>query len=114
MMLAAVIWTLLLGTLLPIAFSWTLISESERVHPKMLLGLLSASYCWLLLSCAIPEVSGPNYSTLRLIICNANIAASCGIGIILGLMQKPRALFVVCGAWVALGWGYFRGVSFVV
>ena len=81
---------------------------------KLLLAAVTTSYGWLLLACVVPLVAGPNYSHERVFICNVNISICAGTGIALTATQKPRLLFAVVGAWIALGWVYFRAISFAV
>jgi hypothetical protein len=114
MLLTAIIWALLIGPVIPLLIGWMVLKESEGNLAKVLLGLLSISYCWLMLSAVFPAVSGPNYSDQRVIICYSNIGAVGATGISLCLIQKPRALFALIGAWMALCWTYFLAISFVV
>ena len=50
----------------------------------------------------------------QLMICNINIAGTLGLGIALAFIQRPRVIYAVTGAWIAIGWVYFRAISFVM
>lgn len=113
-MAALIIWIFLLGAAVPLLIGWFFTIEEDRRLPKALLCSLSISYGWLILSCLMPLASGANYSVLRLMICNINIAGTLGLGIALAFIQRPRVIYAVTGAWIAIGWVYFRAISFVM
>lgn len=113
-MLEIATWALLLSASIPILMCWATFSDEGSRFSIALLGLVTASYGWLLLASVVPFVAGPNYSGERVIVCNANIGLCLAAGIALAVTQKPRALFGLAGGWVAIGWVYFRAVSFVV
>jgi hypothetical protein len=111
-MLTIIIWMFLIGTALPLTWLWR--SAEDYVTTRIGISILSASFLWLVAGAAYAPAAGPNYSDIRLILINTNIAGIALVGIFLLFRSGAKIATTLTCIWLALGWLYLRAVSFAV